>query len=498
MASVYLLLFWIYALHPDLVLSVELADGKCKISEVSACESGEPGVHFDHSLDACNYYEYWGTCLKLLKASCSGDPFYEERVYSHQFDGSYYCPWLFPGDQPAPGCNKRKMLQCRNKTDKDGDYSSCSYYENYMACLETFRANCSGYHIYQDQLYQWKWHTYLDCPRLLGCNITVYKACWDRVEWNRVNIYDLSSFKLLCGDDLNRTMTCLQDQMDRCQHMENSEIVKNKWEYHMLVYSCYGIPECNLQHIHQCALDHYSENLWMMVVPTPKQVIAVCRNHRSYLNCIAPYKDACIQNKHRLAKGGSELLSIVVDRMETLYKYVTLLCVEHNQDILQYGADCYDAVLTKSALTSCDFNRTPMEDYAPDIQRCQSLQNETACIRVALSKSDKCGEESEETALKMATSFEQFLLSLHHGFTCDGLTPVPLTTVRPTTEKPITTTPHQESSATESAMDRGGTSAATQSPTMTSQREASAAHRTRYEGWFLNINIALLLLLILL
>ena len=37
-----------------------------------------------------------------------------------------------------------------------------------MACLETFRANCSGYHIYQDQLYQWKWHTYLDCPRLLG------------------------------------------------------------------------------------------------------------------------------------------------------------------------------------------------------------------------------------------------------------------------------------------------------------------------------------------
>ena len=37
-----------------------------------------------------------------------------------------------------------------------------------MACLETFRANCSGYHIYQDQLYQLKWHTYLDCPRLLG------------------------------------------------------------------------------------------------------------------------------------------------------------------------------------------------------------------------------------------------------------------------------------------------------------------------------------------
>lgn len=71
-----------------------------------------------------------------------------------------------------------------------------------------------------------------------------------------------------------------------------------------------------------------------------------------------------------------------------------------------------------------------------------------------------------------------------------------LTTVRPTTEKP--TTPLQESSATESAMDRGGTSAAMQSPTMTSQREASAAHRTRYERRLLDINIALLLLLILL
>lgn len=40
-------------------------------------------------------------------------------------------------------------------------------------------------------------------------------------------------------------------------------------------------------------------------------------------------------------------------------------------DILQYGADCYDAVLTKSALTSCDFDRTPMKDYVPDLQRCQ-------------------------------------------------------------------------------------------------------------------------------
>nr|XP_022290494.1 uncharacterized protein LOC111102136 [Crassostrea virginica] len=99
MSSLYLLLFWIYALHPDLVLSVETADGKCKISEVSACESGEPGIEFERSLDACNYYEYWGTCLKLLKASCSGDPFYEERVFSHQFDGSYYCPWLFPGNR---------------------------------------------------------------------------------------------------------------------------------------------------------------------------------------------------------------------------------------------------------------------------------------------------------------------------------------------------------------------------------------------------------------
>ena len=55
------------------------------------------------------------------------------------------------------------------------------------------------------------------------------------------------------------------------------------------------------------------------------------RNYQSYLNCIAPYKDACIQNKHRLAKAGSESLSVVVDRMETLSKYVALLCVEHNQ-----------------------------------------------------------------------------------------------------------------------------------------------------------------------
>ena len=42
------------------------------------------------------------------------------------------------------------------------------YYENYKTCLETFRGNCSGYHIYKGELYQWKWHTYLDCPRLLG------------------------------------------------------------------------------------------------------------------------------------------------------------------------------------------------------------------------------------------------------------------------------------------------------------------------------------------
>ena len=42
------------------------------------------------------------------------------------------------------------------------------YYENYKTCLETFRGNCSGYHIYKGELYQWKWLAYLDCPRLLG------------------------------------------------------------------------------------------------------------------------------------------------------------------------------------------------------------------------------------------------------------------------------------------------------------------------------------------
>lgn len=51
----------------------------------------------DNDEQFSSYYEYWGNCLKFLEANCSGDSYYEERVYSHQFDGVYYCPWQFPG-----------------------------------------------------------------------------------------------------------------------------------------------------------------------------------------------------------------------------------------------------------------------------------------------------------------------------------------------------------------------------------------------------------------
>ena len=54
----------------------------------------------------------------------SHPPLQGKRYPSQLLPFYYYC--IFTGDQPAPGCNKRKMLQCRNKTDKDGDYSSCS------------------------------------------------------------------------------------------------------------------------------------------------------------------------------------------------------------------------------------------------------------------------------------------------------------------------------------------------------------------------------------
>lgn len=51
----------------------------------------------DNDEQFSSYYEYWGNCLKFLEANCRGDSYYEERVYSHQFDGVYYCPWQFPG-----------------------------------------------------------------------------------------------------------------------------------------------------------------------------------------------------------------------------------------------------------------------------------------------------------------------------------------------------------------------------------------------------------------
>lgn len=33
----------------------------------------------------------------------------------------------------------------------------------------------------------------------VGCNITLYKSCWDKMELGKLNIYDISSFKNLCG-----------------------------------------------------------------------------------------------------------------------------------------------------------------------------------------------------------------------------------------------------------------------------------------------------------
>lgn len=59
-----------------------------------------------------------------------------------------------------------------------------------------------------------------------------------------------------------------------------------------------------------------------------------CRNYKSYMRCVAPYKESCIQNKERLQDMGTESLSSVVKRMETLYQYVSLLCEDHYEGTL--------------------------------------------------------------------------------------------------------------------------------------------------------------------
>lgn len=53
----------------------------------------------------------------------------------------------------------------------------------------------------------------------------------------------------------------------------------------------------------------------------------------------------------------------------------------------------------------------------------RSLQNQTSCIRNILSGMGSCVEKSVEVALAIATSFENFLLALHHRFTCEGSLP---------------------------------------------------------------------------
>uniref|UniRef100_K1PFH9 Uncharacterized protein n=1 Tax=Magallana gigas TaxID=29159 RepID=K1PFH9_MAGGI len=39
-------------------------------------------------------------------------------------------------------------------------------------------------------------------------------------------------------------------------------------------------------------------------------------------------------------------------------------------DIIQYGADCFDTSLTSTGLFSCESDRHPIKDYAPDQIRC--------------------------------------------------------------------------------------------------------------------------------
>lgn len=61
------------------------------------------------------------------------------------------------------------------------------------------------------------------------------------------------------------------------------------------------------------------------------------RNYKSYMQCVAPYKESCIQNKERLQDIGPESLSSVVKRMETLYQYVSLLCEDHYEGMQSHS-----------------------------------------------------------------------------------------------------------------------------------------------------------------
>ncbi|XP_061194360.1 uncharacterized protein LOC133202539 [Saccostrea echinata] len=416
----------------------------CNHSAISQCEMAKAGVHYEKSIDPCNFYEYWGNCLKSLERDCKGDFYYEERVHSYQFDGEYYCPWLFPDDQPAPGCDKRTMYQCKIKTRQEReDYyktGKCPFLIKQRDCLESFRNSCSEYNKYSLELHNWKYQAHLDCPQLLGCNVTLYQSCWDKIDFSKVNLYDPSSFHALCGDILDNTLPCIIDQTERCHYQEETLLHKNKWNFQMIVYSCYGSPECNLVKLNECALDHYSENVWLMSIPTPKQATAICRKHKPYMRCVAPYQEACLKHKAKLGTIGHVSLSAVVDRMETLYNYLSLTCIEKYTDILTYGEDCFDTQVTSFQLFVCENDRIPVFDYAPDQQRCLSIQNLTSCIRNALSDTQACVEKSIETAQDVAVSWDQFLLSLHHGFTCDGSKPVRQTTTNPTIPDELITT----------------------------------------------------------
>ncbi|XP_048747499.1 uncharacterized protein LOC125659767 [Ostrea edulis] len=409
----------------------------CNASAVFNCEMGKAGVHYEKSIDACNLYEYWGNCLKSHERDCRGDSYYEERVYSHRFDGAYYCPWLFSDDQPAPSCDKRALYQCRlrNNYGHSSKTNKCPFLIEQRDCLESFRNSCSEYNKYSELMHNWKYTVHLDCPELQGCNRTLYQSCWDKVDFTKVDFYDPSSFHLLCGDNLDDTLPCIIDQTERCKYQEEALLSKHQWNFQMLVYSCYGTSECNLVKLNECALENYSENVWLMTVPAPAQTRAICRKSQAYMKCVAPFRKDCLQHKSQLQSVGHVSLSAVVDRMETLYRYLSLICIEKHDDIMNFGAGCYDTQTTGFGLFVCESDQTPMNQYAQDQQRCLSLQNQTTCIRNALSENEACVEESIETAQHVAAAWEQFLLSLHHGFTCDGSEPVRITTRKPTTDR---------------------------------------------------------------
>lgn len=147
-------------------------------------------------------------------------------------------------------------------------------------------------------------------------------------------------------------------------------------------------------------------------------------------------------------------------------------------DIIQYGAGCFDTSLTSTGLFSCESDRHPIKDYAPDQIRCISLQNQTSCIRNILSGMGSCVEKSVEVALAIATSFENFLLALHHRFTCEGSLPVKLSTRAPSTTSTTTGGPIPDdvgSSITSSFF--------SQSPTPASQNDVSKSTHVRCGYW---------------